>query len=248
MKFWAIDSPVMRVLGRLGDIIILNMIFVVGCIPVITIGTSLSALYAVAMKMARGEDPSVWKEFWKAYKRNFRPATICWLVMAVIAILLFVDFRIIGVLKRGSESMYSIMRIVLAVILGMWMLMFQYLFPYIARFENGIFATLRNALLLAAAHIPSTIVIVGLSVGSLILTLFTSRSFVIASIIWVFFGFAVLAYVQAFLLCRIFVPIRFSERGRKMGNIIYIRLYLLHSKLPLVCNIAHFLQRSKYAG
>ena len=119
MKFWAIDSPVMRVLGRLGDIIILNMIFVVGCIPVITIGTSLSALYAVAMKMARGEDPSVWKEFWKAYKRNFRPATICWLVMAVIAILLFVDFRIIGVLKRGSESMYSIMRIVLAVILGM---------------------------------------------------------------------------------------------------------------------------------
>ena len=194
MKFWAIDSPVMRVLGRLGDIIILNMIFVVGCIPVITIGTSLSALYAVAMKMARGEDPS----------RNFRPATICWLVMAVIAILLFVDFRIIGVLKRGSESMYSIMRIVLAVILGMWMLMFQYLFPYIARFENGIFATLRNALLLAAAHIPSTIVIVGLSVGSLILTLFTSRSFVIASIIWVFFGFAVLAYVQAFLLCRIF--------------------------------------------
>ena len=186
MKFWAIDSPVMRVLGRLGDIIILNMIFVVGCIPVITIGTSLSALYAVAMKMARGEDPSVWK------------------VMAVIAILLFVDFRIIGVLKRGSESMYSIMRIVLAVILGMWMLMFQYLFPYIARFENGIFATLRNALLLAAAHIPSTIVIVGLSVGSLILTLFTSRSFVIASIIWVFFGFAVLAYVQAFLLCRIF--------------------------------------------
>ena len=79
-----------------------------------------------------------------------------------------------------------------------------FLFPYIARFENGIFATLRNALLLAAAHIPSTIVIVGLSVGSLILTLFTSRSFVIASIIWVFFGFAVLAYVQAFLLCRIF--------------------------------------------
>lgn len=202
MKFWAIDSPVMRVLGRLGDIIILNMIFVVGCIPVITIGTSLSALYAVAMKMARVEDPSVWKEFWKAYKRNFKPATICWLIMAVIAVLLFVDFRIIGVF-RGS-NLYSVMRIVLAVILGMWVLMFQYLFPYIARFENGIFATLRNALLLSAAHIPSTIVIVGLSVGSVILTLFTSRSFVIASIIWVFFGFAVLTYAQAFLLCRIF--------------------------------------------
>ena len=53
MKFWAIDSPVMRVLGRLGDIIILNMIFVAGCIPVLTIGMSLSALYTVAMKIRR---------------------------------------------------------------------------------------------------------------------------------------------------------------------------------------------------
>ena len=166
MKFWAIDSPVMRVLGRLGDIIILNMIFVVGCIPVITIGTSLSALYAVAMKMARGEDPSVWKEFWKAYKRNFRPATICWLVMAVIAILLFVDFRIIGVLKRGSESMYSIMRIVLAVILGMWMLMFQYLFPYIARFENTVKQTLKNAFLLMVRHLPWSLLLLVILIAS----------------------------------------------------------------------------------
>ena len=131
MKFLAIDSPVMRVLGRLGDIIILNMIFVVGCIPVITIGTSLSALYAVAMKMARGEEPSVWKEFWKAYKRNFKQATICWLIMAVVAMLLFVDFRIIRVFQG---SMYSVMRVILAIILGVWILMFQYLFPYIARF------------------------------------------------------------------------------------------------------------------
>lgn len=200
MKFLAIDSPVMRVLGRLGDIIILNMIFVVGCIPVITIGTSLSALYAVAMKMARGEEPSVWKEFWKAYKRNFKQATICWLIMAVVAMLLFVDFRIIRVFQG---SMYSVMRVILAIILGMWILMFQYLFPYIARFENGIFATLRNALLLAAVNIPFTIVITGLSVGSLIVTLFTSRSFVVASILWVFFGFAVLSYAQSFLLCRI---------------------------------------------
>ena len=133
MKFLAIDSPVMRVLGRLGDIIILNMIFVVGCIPVITIGTSLSALYAVAMKMARGEEPSVWKEFWKAYKRNFKQATICWLIMAVVAMLLFVDFRIIRVFQG---SMYSVMRVILAIILGVWILMFQYLFPYIARFER----------------------------------------------------------------------------------------------------------------
>ena len=163
MKFLAIDSPVMRVLGRLGDIIILNMIFVVGCIPVITIGTSLSALYAVAMKMARGEEPSVWKEFWKAYKRNFKQATICWLIMAVVAILLFVDFRIIRVFQG---SMYSVMRVILAIILGMWILMFQYLFPYIARFENTVKQTLKNAFLLMIRHLPWALLLLVILIAS----------------------------------------------------------------------------------
>ena len=81
MNFFVIDSPVMKFLGRLGDIIILNLIFVVTSLPVITIGTALSALYAVAMKLARGEDPSILKEYMKAFKQNMKPATISWLIM-----------------------------------------------------------------------------------------------------------------------------------------------------------------------
>ena len=211
MKFWAIDSPVMRVLGRLGDIIILNMIFVVGCIPVITIGTSLSALYAVAMKMARGEEPSVWKEFWKAYKRNFRPATICWLVMAVIAVLLFVDFRIIGVLKRSSESMYSIMRIVLAVILGMWILMFQYLFPYIARFENGIKDTIKNSVLISILNLPRTLLIVLLPIGLVVFTFLTKATLAYGSLLWFLMGVSFVAYVNSISFRIVFAKYEPSE-------------------------------------
>jgi uncharacterized membrane protein YesL len=113
----------MKFLGRLGDIIILNLIFVVTSLPVITIGTALSALYAVAMKLARGEDPSILKEYMKAFKRNMKPATIMMLVI---------------------------------------------------------------------------------SIGMIVVTLFTSRTFVIGTIAWFFAGFAVMAYAQGFLLGRIF--------------------------------------------
>lgn len=123
MNFFVIDSPVMKFLGRLGDIIILNLIFVVTSLPVITIGTALSALYAVAMKLARGEDPSILKEYMKAFKRNMKPATIMMLVI---------------------------------------------------------------------------------SIGMIVVTLFTSRTFVIGTIAWFFAGFAVMAYAQGFLLGRIF--------------------------------------------
>lgn len=201
MNFFVIDSPVMRFLGRVGDILLLNIVFVVTSIPVITIGTALSALYTVAMKLVRGEDPAIIKEYLKAYKRNFKPATICWLIMAVIGVLLFVDFRLVAVF---SGTAYTVMRLLLAMILGIWLLTFLYLFPYIARFDNTIFNSMKNALFLSVAHIPSTLMMLGVAIGLLIITLFTSKTFVIGTILWTFFGFAILAYVQSFLLCRIF--------------------------------------------
>ena len=73
MNFFVIDSPVMRFLGRIGDIIILNLIFVVTALPVVTVGMALSALYTVAMKLARGEDPSVLREYIRAFGATGSP-------------------------------------------------------------------------------------------------------------------------------------------------------------------------------
>jgi uncharacterized membrane protein YesL len=201
MNFFVIDSPVMRFLGRIGDIIILNLIFVVTALPVITVGTALSALYTVAMKLARGEDPSVLREYMRAFRRNMKPATICWLIMAAAGALIFLDFRLVGAF---GGALYTVVRLLLAMIFGVWMLTFLYLFPYIARFENTVFHSVKNALFLSAAHLPSTVMMLVISVGLIVVTLFTSRTFVIGTIGWFFAGFAAVAYVQSFLLSRIF--------------------------------------------
>ena len=201
MNFFVIDSPVMRFLGRIGDIIILNLIFVVTALPVITVGTALSALYTVAMKLARGEDPSVLREYMRAFRRNMKPATICWLIMAAAGALIFLDFRLVGAF---GGALYTVVRLLLAMIFGVWMLTFLYLFPYIARFENTVFHSVKNALFLSAAHLPSTVMMLVISVGLIVVTLFTSRTFVIGTIGWFFAGVAAVAYVQSFLLSRIF--------------------------------------------
>ena len=201
MNFFVIDSPLMRTLGKIGDIIGLNLLFVITSIPLFTIGTAISAMYTVTMKIVRGEDPAVIREYFRAYKRNFRPATICWAVLAAVAVLLFVDFRLIGVFEG---TVRSAARILLGAVLGLWSLMFLYLFPYIARFENTVLQSMKNALMLSVAHLPSTVLMLMISGGLIVATLFTSRSFVIATILWVFVGFAAVAWVQSFLLVRIF--------------------------------------------
>ena len=208
MNFFVIDSPVMRFLGRIGDIIILNLIFVVTSLPVITIGTALSALYTVVMKLARGEDPSILKEYMKAFRRNMKPATISWLFMAAVGAFIFVDFRLVGAF---SGTAYTVMRLLLAVIFGVWVLVFLYLFPYIARFENTVLNSIKNALFLSAAHVPSTVMMLVISVGMIVVTLFTSRTFVIGTIFWFFAGFAVAAYTQGFLFVRIFA--KYEQRS-----------------------------------
>ena len=201
MNFFVIDSPVMRFLGRIGDIIILNLIFVVTALPVVTVGMALSALYTVAMKLARGEDPSVLREYIRAFWRNRKPATICWLIMAAAGALIFLDFRLAGAF---GGTLYTVVRLLLAMIFGVWMLTFLYLFPYIARFENTVFHSVKNALFLSAAHLPSTVMMLVISIGLPVITLFTSRTFVIGTIWWFFAGFAAVAYTQSFLFCRIF--------------------------------------------
>ena len=201
MNFFVIDSPVMRFLGRIGDIIILNLIFVVTALPVVTVGMALSALYTVAMKLARGEDPSVLREYMRAFRRNMKPATICWLIMAAAGALIFLDFRLAGAF---GGTLYTVVRLLLAMIFGVWMLTFLYLFPYIARFENTVFHSVKNALFLSAAHLPSTVMMLVISVGLIVVTLFTSRTFVIGTIGWFFAGFAAAAYTQSFLFSRIF--------------------------------------------
>lgn len=201
MNFFVIDSPVMRFLGRIGDIIILNLIFVVTALPVVTVGMALSALYTVAMKLARGEDPSVLREYMRAFWRNRKPATICWLIMAAAGALIFLDFRLAGAF---GGTLYTVVRLLLAMIFGVWMLTFLYLFPYIARFENTVFHSVKNALFLSAAHLPSTVMMLVISIGLAVITLFTSRTFVIGTIGWFFAGFAAVAYTQSFLFSRIF--------------------------------------------
>lgn len=201
MEFLAVDSPIMKFFGRIGDILVLNLIFVISCVPIFTIGTAIVSLYAVAMKLVRGEELSITKEYWKAYKGNLKKATAVWGIMAAIGILIFFDFRFIRVL---GDSGYFVMKVILGIILGMYLLTFLYLFPYIARFENSYLNIFRNSFLLSAAHIPSTILMLGISLGVLFLTLATSKTFVIGTIVWFFAGFAAVAYINSFLLCKIF--------------------------------------------
>ena len=71
-SFFDLDNPFIQFLNRLTDVVILNVICLICCIPIVTIGTSITALNYVTMKMARNEEGYIVRDFFKSFRENFR--------------------------------------------------------------------------------------------------------------------------------------------------------------------------------
>lgn len=95
-RFFNPDNPVMEFIAKVFDLVILNLIFIFSCVPIITIGASTSALSYVTFKMVRGEDPYIWRNFWKSFRQNFKQGTLVWIFSILIFIFLGMDFYIIN--------------------------------------------------------------------------------------------------------------------------------------------------------
>lgn len=93
-RFFNPDNPVMEFIAKVFDLVILNLIFIFSCVPIITIGASTSALSYVTFKMVRGEDPYIWRNFWKSFRQNFKQGTLVWIFSILIFIFLGMDFTL----------------------------------------------------------------------------------------------------------------------------------------------------------
>lgn len=74
MNIFSMDSAFYRFISRLGDLMVLNVLFLIGCAGIITIGPSLTAMYTVLLKLIRNESGYIAREYWRAFRDNFRQA------------------------------------------------------------------------------------------------------------------------------------------------------------------------------
>ena len=85
------DSPVISFLGKIADLIIINLLVIICSLPIFTIGASWTAMYYVTVKMVKNEESYVTKDFFKSFKQNFRQATVIWLINLIVLLVLGAD-------------------------------------------------------------------------------------------------------------------------------------------------------------
>ena len=201
MNFNWIDNPIMRGMGRLADFIILNLLWVVCSIPIITIGASTTALYTVMLKLVKNEEGYIAKGFLKAFKENFKQSTIMWIIFLLISIVFVVDFVSIKLMSDKIGGILQILFLFMGALLAAWMV---YAFALQARFVNTVRNTLKNAMILVFAKLPFTVLIVLLTVGPVLVTFLTVRTLVIGVMVWFFAGVSLVAWLNSYLLRFVF--------------------------------------------
>ncbi len=195
------DSVFMNMLFRITDIVALNILFIVTCLPVFTIGAALTALNYTAMTAIKYEDGYIAKKYFKAFISNFKQSTVSWLLMLLVGAVLFFDVYFWVIYWTTKHAAWSQIMIVVSVVMAfVFSMTFVWLFPIISKFKNTTGKMIWNALALAVKHFPWTILLL---VTAVLVPLFTYWSFYFLMFM-VICGFGALAYAYAFMFQHIF--------------------------------------------
>ena len=201
MKIIDPESPFLQALGKLSDIVFCNILFVVFSLPIFTIGAASAALYSCMQKLWDDrEDDLIVKDFWRAFKANFRQATCIWLMALVVMAVLVAFYFVAGMMLDTLGRVYLVPFFLISFL---FLCGYQYLFPIQARYRLKVMNTVKNAFLLSIAALPWTLLSIVLLVGALFLT-FYMMSFDMGLFIWASVGFGLLYYMNCLLFRQAF--------------------------------------------
>lgn len=195
------DSLLIRFLTKICDLLFLNIVFVLSCATIIVSGAAVTSLYAVTLKMMRGQNYAPIKDFLRALRENFLPSFPA-------TILLFVDVTLLAILRAALCAETLLMPPTLFVLLSfaaaLLTALLSWLFPLLAHFENTFPNHLSNAARLALAKLPVTFLLTAVNLLPLLLCVLIPTSLGVVFAFWLLFGFAAGAWGNSFYLNKIF--------------------------------------------
>lgn len=201
MNIFSANSLLGRFLNLIGDLVILNILWIVFSLPIFTIGASTTALFYSLMIRIRRDEGYVHTNFIKSFKQNFKQSTIIWLIMAFILFILLFDYRIgIYLNSIGNNIVGGLFIVISVVLLIIYYLVLTYIFPVQAKFENTLKNNFKNAFLMSIAHFGYTILIFIITMTFILLSL-ASKAIIGIEI---FLGMSLYAYLTSNIYIMVF--------------------------------------------
>ena len=196
------DNKFFEILGKIADVVILNLLCIISCLPIVTIGASITAAYSIAMKMVKDEETYITKEFIKRFKENFKTSTIVWSIMLIIGGVLLFDFYMSKLVL--NESISKVLQLIFTMISIIYIFTLIYVFPMISKFENTIKNTMINSTLISIQNLPYTVMMVILNLSPLLLISLFSSYWGQIIFFYTVIGFGIITYINSIFFEKIF--------------------------------------------
>lgn len=166
------DNKAFSVINKIVDCFYASLLWLVFCIPIITIGTSTTAFYETVHKVIRKGKGYVWRTFWGTFKGNLKKTIKIWLIQLALSFVLVFDMKVMqNFLEQGSKLgvlyyffYYSLF------FMFVWVV---YTCAYCARIEDDIKTTIKNSLVITVLNLPWSFVMILLAVAAVIFISFS---------------------------------------------------------------------------
>lgn len=198
MKFFSIDSKFYKLMMPIGEMMILNFCWILGCLPLVTVGAANAAMYTVMGRRLREEGSGTIVPFFKAWWSNLKLGTLFWVAQAFITVSLGLFFFL---------PLHTVFRVVAGVLLALVTMVFSLIYPQLARFRNRWFPTLRNAIILLVLRLKWVLLNLLVIFSPVIAFLLVPVEFLRYGFVWIVIGFSALFYLSAKLMQKILEPL-----------------------------------------
>lgn len=191
------DAPIMVFITRLSYSMYLGLLWLICCIPIVTVGAATTALFTVTLKMVRNEEGAITKQFFQAFKSNFKQSTIVWLILLVIGLILGVDGYALYHL-RFENAFWTLLTAIYLIVLIAYAIISMYIYPLMAHFENTIPAMFRNSIMIGMRYLICTAVmaVIYFAMACIVINLLTPL---------IVFAEGLCAYLCSYLLSNVMI-------------------------------------------
>ncbi len=205
MKLLDPDSPIMSFLARVADLVILNVLWLLCCLPVVTAGASTTAMYHVVRHLQEESISSVTRDFFRSFKSDFRQATPVYLLLLIPTAAVVMNAWILS--AQSSDVVPVYVRAIWMVSALMLTFVVSFVYPVMAYFDDTVWKTLHTAAVLAVAKLPRTVLISAINLLPIIMLFVSLPFFLRSSIFWLLIGGSLTAYLNMLILRPVFKKI-----------------------------------------
>ena len=211
MKFFSYESKFSQILLKISCSCLLNLLWFVCSLPIVTIGASTTALYYASLKLVRDEDHHIVSQFFRSFRENFKQATVLWLILLGTGLFLAADGYILYHLRLTAVGPAAVLwTLLLAVIIAaavIYVIVLLYVFPLLASVSNTTAAMLKNAFLIGTHFLFATILVFAVHVAMFFVVVAWFTPLII-------FGEGLCALISAWLLNNILISVSGTPEDR----------------------------------